>query len=221
MAVETALEKFLEIGVQNGYFELSTIGGVKKSCCPKSVTAVIDFDKVKDKLVKEHGLQTLKSCDCLKIISNKERVDFIEMKGMKILIQRPENQPSPQKLSKKIGDTIIGFNLLGKIWDSWLLLNLVASRKEFSSIGESRKKLLEAKKYLVILTDIDPKESAIELIALNLQYLATFSTPIEYQISQLFANALDALPEGLFLNFQKPILRNCNDVDAYYASVSA
>ncbi len=192
-----------------------------KSCCIKAKTEVVDFDKVKEKLVKDFGLQTLRSCDCLKLVPFDCKLDFIEMKGMRTLVLWPQNQSSPQFLKQKIEDTIIGFDLIGKILDSWILINLVASRKEFSSLGDSRKLLAEVQKCLIILTDITAEENAVELIALNLQYLATFSTPIERQISELFANALDAIPEGLFLNFQKPVLKSCKEIDAYYGSPSA
>ncbi|MCU0347603.1 MAG: hypothetical protein MUC59_11750 [Saprospiraceae bacterium] len=221
MAVEPFLEKFLEIGVQNGYFELSTIGSVDKSCCTAATTEIIDFDKLKEKLVQEKGLQTLKSCDGLKILPNKERIDFVEMKGVRKLLQYTKNHTKPVALKQEISDKFDSFNFLGKIRDSWTLLTLVASLKEFIVEGGTRNELFEARKHLVILTDIDPNENAVELIALNLQYLATFSTPIERQISELFANALDAIPEGLFLNFQKPVLKSCKEIDAYYGSLSA
>ncbi|MBI5916228.1 MAG: hypothetical protein HY842_12705 [Bacteroidetes bacterium] len=200
---------------------MSTIGSVDKSCCTAAATEIIDFDRLKGKLVREKGLQTLKSCDGLKILPASGRIDFVEMKGVRKMLQFTKNHSKPAELHQEISDRFDSFNFLGKIRDSWTLLTLVASLKEFLVEGGTRNELFEARKHLVILTDIDPNENAVELIALNLQYLATFSTPIERQISKLFANALDAIPEGLFLNFQKPILKNCNDVDAYYASVSA
>jgi hypothetical protein len=143
------------------------------------------------------------------------------MKGVRKMLQYTKNHSKPIELHQEISDKFDSFNFLGKIRDSWTLMTLIASLKEFVIKASTRNELFEAKKYLVILTDIDPNENAVELIALNLQYLATFSTPIERQISELFANALNAIPEGLFLNFQKPILKSCKEIDAYYGSISA
>ena len=83
----------------------------------------------------------------------------------------------------------------------------------------SRKSFIETKKHLVILTDIDPTQNALEFLAVNLLFLANFNTTIENQIQNLLSTELSNLPKDLFSNFQKPILLNCGEVDAYYDSL--
>ncbi len=112
------LKDFMDKGMALGFFLLQEIKAIEKTCCSNSTTQVIDFDVVEEKLRKGKGLQSLKSCDCLKILPTKSRIDFIEMKGIKLLINHSKNRSDASKLSGEIRQKIEDFNFLGKIRDS-------------------------------------------------------------------------------------------------------
>lgn len=86
------LQRLLGFGIVNHYFLITEIGKLDKSCCTSLKTEVIDFDKTEEFHRKEHNYQNLKSCDALKILVQKNRIDFIEMKGFKEFIKRQLNQ---------------------------------------------------------------------------------------------------------------------------------
>ena len=82
MTPEIVLNKFLELGIDKGYFTIRPLKDIDKSCCQSAEVEVIDFDSVKERLVKDFSAKILtpKSCDALKILPEMNRVDFIEMK---------------------------------------------------------------------------------------------------------------------------------------------
>jgi len=53
MEIKDFLQKLLDFGKQEGYFEETTIGQLDKSCCKDSITTIIDFDRTKDIIVSE------------------------------------------------------------------------------------------------------------------------------------------------------------------------
>jgi hypothetical protein len=219
MAISDFLTDFLNIGIETGYFTLSKIKNLDKTCCTDSEIEVIDFDATKEKIVALGKLKTIKSCDALIINAEKERIDFIEMKGFQKMILYSKNKADSKKLKAEFEEKVKKFNFIGKIDDSIFILNMLYRLNKFNLADGKGKPLLDVNKHLIILTDVSSETNAIERIAVDLLFLENFSTPIETLILNIVSTELDKTHKYLAHNFQQPILMTCNDIDAYYASI--
>ncbi len=212
MAIEVFLNKLYEDGYKYNFFHSSTIAQLDKSCCSSSITEVIDFDRTKEYIVKVKGLVTVKSCDAIKIIPRLERIDFIELKGFKQFLRF--NPPSD---IRKAQQQIEKYDLLTKIYDSAdTIMNLIISSKEFQYSPTERIKYIDVHKYFIVITDISPKKNSIESIAVSLDFLANYSTPIEYQIFEMFSDNVQNIRKDVFANFKDTILIPCENLDEFY-----
>lgn len=218
MEITNYLDSVFTDGQTKGLFEIVEINQLPNSCCTRSTTQVIDFDKVKDKIVASSNIHTIKSCDGLKILADQKRIDFIEFKGFKPFVQNTLSQyKSVDRLQNKFERQIVKYDLRGKIEDSLFLWEQLIRSRDFTWNNETRKAARSIKKNYIILTDIDVKENAIEFITLNLTFLGQFSTPIENLIETRLQKEIDDMPTDLSLNLAQPRLKNCNEIDKYYS----
>ena len=77
------LATLLTFGKTNGYFDIKRIGDFDNAVSEGFShinTQAIHFDKTKEKICKECKQESIKSCDALHIIPNKNRINFIEFK---------------------------------------------------------------------------------------------------------------------------------------------
>ncbi len=212
MEIEVFLNNLFEDGHKHGFFYSSTIGQLDKSCCTLSKTEVIDFDKTKEYVVKEKGFVTVKSCDAVKIISSLKRIDFIELKGFKKFLRF-----NPSSGTQKAQQQIEKYDLLTKIYDSAVnIMNAIISSKELQYAPTERQKYIDVHKYFIIVTDISPKKNSIQDIADSLDFLANYSTPIEYQIFEMFGEHIQNIRKDVFANFKDTLLIPCENLDEFY-----
>ena len=101
MDVKDFLSKFLQFGIDKGYFQQRKVKDLPKVCCLQSEVEVIDFDKTKECICKEIKIQSSKSCDALRILPESERMDFIEFKGFRKFIGSNSNT-NETKIKKHI-----------------------------------------------------------------------------------------------------------------------
>lgn len=212
MEIEVFLNNLYKDGHKHGFFVSSTVGQLDKSCCISSKTEVIDFDKTKEYVVKVSGFVTVKSCDAIKIISSLERIDFIELKGFKQFLRF-----NPLSGTQKAQQQIEKYDLLTKIYDSAVtIMNSIISSKEFQYSPTERIKYIDVHKYFIIVTDISPQKNPIESIAVSLDFLANYSTPIEYQIFEIFGEHIQNVRKDVFANFKDTLLIPCENLDEFY-----
>jgi len=211
MEIEVFLNNLFEDGHKHGFFHSSTIGQLDKSCCTLSKTEVIDFDKTKEYIVKEKGFVTVKSCESVKIIASLKRIDFIELKGFRQFIRF-----NPSSSTQKAQQQIEKYDLLTKIKESDFILNSIVLSKEFQYSPTARQKYIDVHKYFIIVTDISPQKNSIESIAASLDFLANFSTPIEYQIFEMFGEHIQNIRKDVFANFKDTLLIPCENLDEFY-----
>jgi hypothetical protein len=117
------LQDYIQLLLDNNLHLTDQIKDLEKSCCASS-QIVIDYDKVKDQYCKIVRQKTIpKSCDALLIEPKKDRVTFIEMKAIEVLIEELNKTASLQEAkdlvkfifekqfgaSKKILDSIFLF----------------------------------------------------------------------------------------------------------------
>jgi len=190
------LETLIEQGVARGFFELSELGKLDKSCCLNSELEVIDFDKTKETVVAiNKSLQQPKSTDALKIIPKLNRLDFIELKGFKIFIQRDKTK----NFHKKIED----FDLEGKIIDSLFILDCIVKDNSIQFNKEATKKYRRTEKYYFLVVDIEPSKEPIKDRLINLIFLS-------------LKKSLNDIENSSLHNLNKPKLLSCNQIDSYY-----
>ncbi len=215
MELKDFLQKLLDFGCNSEYFNIKPIGQLNKSCCPNSKTEVIDFDATKDKLCKEKGFQTFKSCDALKILPKSERLDFIELKGFKQFVKRLKSDLSS---SEQIDKQIEKFDLANKVFDSNHIMYSLIHDKYYNLEKCDKVYYQTVKKSYIILVDIELEENGIENIALTLEFLGEDSTPIEKQIlSKLTTTIITKDIISSIKNFNQPILKSCKTIDDFYA----
>jgi len=190
------LDMLIEQGLAKGFFELSELGQLDKSCCLDSTLEVIDFDKTKETVVAiNKSLQQPKSTDALKIIPQLNRLDFIELKGFKIFIQRDKSR----NFQKKIED----FDLEGKIIDSLFILDCIVKDNSIQFNKVTTKKYRRTEKYYFIVVDIEPSKEAIKDRLINLIFLS-------------LKKSLNDIENSSLHNLNKPKLLSCNQIDSYY-----
>ncbi len=210
------LKQLKEEGEAKGYFQILPLKDLDKSCCSSAETMVIDFDALKEKITKEKNLHSLKSCDALKIIPSHNRIDFIEMKGVREMVMRWGNSSSDTVLDKKVEKKVKRYNFIGKIEDSLTILKILTTTREITFNDKTRLHYLNTQKNFVILTDIEPEENWVRYISLGFEAIAV---RIQWQVEMQFMAELDSIPTNLAPNFQPPILKNCREIDQYYASL--
>lgn len=211
MAVTTFLKSILEEGVRDRWFSIEKIGRLKQSCCLSATTEVVDFDAFKDRFHK--GGQLPASCDGMKILPEHGRIDFIEMKGLKIFINRAISGTG--KLDSDLEAQITDFNFPKKVVDSLASLSIWMKSNGLAETGN----LDEVPKRFIILTDIDPAENAVQFISLNFEFFAQFGESVEARVHRFFENRIGQLSEMHIQNLGRPILKTCSEIDGYYAPI--
>ena len=191
-------------GLAHRWFVAMPLGELDKSCCPQAQTTVIDFDHTKTKLGR---VPTPKSCDALKILASQQRLDFIEMKSWHEFMRRNPPAAIPAQISK--------FDLKRKITDSLGVLQDLVMRVESNALPA----YLETDKYYIVLIDINLQQNPLQHLAISLEFLSQTATPMPQQIVQALSKELDAMPD-LVAKLHPPLLKNCLDIDAYYATLA-
>ena len=215
------LKKVLTFGIEKGYFELSTIRNLDKTCCKKSKIKVIDFDLTKNTLYDGSGKQP-KSCDALKFFTSEiicknidaetikicdilkisERIDFIEMKSTKNLSKRKE---------LNIKSQIEKYNFVRKINDSLEILENIIQKNGDLTV-EEQKIFHNIDKQLIFLTDVDFDKEPVTDFEDTLEFLAKNSTDIrnliKYELNKVKPNSLN--------NLQQPKLMDCKTFEKNY-----
>jgi len=199
------LEKIFEFGIEKKYFEISTIAKLDKSCCTKCKVEIIDFDKTKITICKKNGWVDIKSCDGLKILIEKERIDFVEMKSIKQIFsyQKPNSK-------SKLANHISKFDFINKIRDS--LMILVSITQEGILNKEERVKYHEIPKQPILLTDIDYNDWGLDFIVFGFEYLGNLSS----DINDLLQKELESIQPDVLNNLKQPLLMDCKKITEYY-----
>lgn len=225
-------------GIEKGYFELQAIRNIGSTCCLNATTEVINFDDTKEKIVAANKWKTIKSCDGLKIRPKKGCIDLIEMKSCKQIIDNffRDKKNSGKRVDAAMDDKIVHFNLVKKIEDSLLVLDDLTRKEDFNQIVEDSMLVLdnitvkqefdqtlqdavfyrETKINYIFLTDVDTINDSLNYIVLNVIFLAECSVSMEDYISTKLNTELNSLPE-MGHKFNKPMLKTCSEIDAYYA----
>lgn len=206
------LQRLLEFGIEKGFFVVKPVGMVEKTCCEYSSVLVIDFDYTKEKVARGIGLQEPKSCDLLVIIPEKNRIDFIEMKSIRNMIDRIDKGKEPT--DEEIAKNISRFDFGAKLHGSFFIVDLIMNMRDFKLMREERKEYLEVEKNYFILVDIDPKLNPVEALALSLRYAAEES--IETRAIKAMAKNLE--DTVLINSVNKPQLICCNNLEDLYGN---
>lgn len=197
------LDKLKTIGQQYYDFFEYELKNIDKSCCLCQSCKVIDFDKVKEKIVQLHALQTVSSCDGIKICTREQVLNFIEMKGFKEF--KKYNQISLQNISKQTKK----FDFGKKLEDSYFLLQTIMKSSYFTATKDDYKKFKNIKKRYFIVTDIKLEEKGIENILFTLDFLAE-SSNIDKTIEICLQERIDGTND-CFLT-EKPRLISCEKI---------
>lgn len=215
------LEKLLHKGISLGIFELKLIKDLPKSSASKANVEVIDYDLVKEKLYREMNgnhfkFNQPKSCDALKIITQENRVDFIEIKGVKAFcdsLQRKEKCNVDKEIEKQISK----FGLEEKIEQSFDILKLLLQIDQFEFKNSEKKWILNdtIKDYLVVIDEEIEQDYSMR-IAANLDFLSTTSNYTEQVIIQL----QETISGLSYIKIRKPKLISHSQLDNYYGILS-
>lgn len=195
------LYKFIEVGEQYYNFESKKIKYIDKSCCKNEECIVFDFDKIKDKVVQVHSLQTLSSCDALSICINKDCLDFIEMKGFEDF---KKSNPKEKKIDKQISK----FDFKKKIEDSLYLLQTILNSSNFKATKDDQNKYQNIKKRYFIATDINIEDNALDGFIITMDFLSTTSNIDKYLTIKL----QDKIKDIDNIEIEKPRLIECKNL---------
>jgi hypothetical protein len=205
------LDRLMLFGIEKGFFEEKPLGELEKSCCPCAKTVVIDFDKAKEKILKETSCQQPKSADAIKILPHLSRIDFIEMKGWEQFIIRNQDK---KNFSEETENHIDNLRLSTKIRDSlntlWIFVkdkNLRCSNLEFSQYEQAEKN------YFVVV-DIDLYQDPMKDRAVALGFLSQNLT--KQKVLNALKKDVDGIAESNLENLKKPRILNCREIDKFY-----
>lgn len=212
MELKDFLIALQDFGMAENLFEIMKIKDLEKSCCVKSNVEVIDFDKTKEIFCEKQSLDSLKSADALKFLFDEERIDFIEMKGMKNYIKFQYDETGDPK--NQIDEKVDTFDLYSKYYDSYHVLYQIVKSKKFL-FKDKIDYLKKTDVNFIILTDIEEEESPVEFIAASLDFLSETSINIS-KIFQILDIKIDTEDFPKIHKMNKPILKNCSLIDLYY-----
>lgn len=210
-SINDYLTYFENRGIELGYFKVYQIKDIEKSCCTNAKTTVIDFDKIKQKLVADSQLNTIKSCDCMKIRPDKHCIDLIEMKGFVKLIDNFKKLT----IDKEIDGKVAKFNFIKKIEDSLFIIDTLVRRKEFEKTLVDDIFIRDTKINYTVLTDVDSINESFNYIALNFIFYAEYSNSIENYITTKLETELLQI-SNFTHKLNKPTLITCSEIDSYY-----
>jgi len=208
------LQKILDLGISNGYFELNEIKSLDKSCCTDSSISVIDFDKTEEIHRVKHCALALKSCDALKISGTDSSIDFIEMKGMRQFMNR--QLIIKTNIQPQVQEKVYSFKFTNKIRDSITILNNIVQSANFNLSGRERDLYHAIAKKYIVLTDINIMSNPLELLTLTLEFLSETSSDMEHILFEHFESEIRNIELPNYYNIQRPILMSCNDFKSYY-----
>jgi len=211
MAVEAFLNRLVKYGEDKGLFLKMPIKDIPESCCDEAVTQVYDFDKCKEIIADIHRLNSPKSCDALKIIANKNTIDFIEFKGWKKFI---EWQLGNADEEEKIEAQIKKFRLDEKIIDSLFVLKTMIEHPDFRLTKAEKRAYIEATKRFVVLVDLE--DDPLKELTITLGALAITSSPVRL-IKEKMDEMLEEISDNNLINLQRPLLKTCSTIDKFYA----
>lgn len=176
---------------------------IDKSCCFAQTCKVIDFDKVKEKIVSLHTLQTISSCDGLKICTDKNTIDFIEMKGFEEF--KKNNKPTVITIEKQTKK----FDFDKKLEQSYFLLQTILSSSNFSATKDDYKNFQSLQKRYFIVTDLKLESNGLESILFGLNFLAESSN-----VDKMIETCLQDKINGMNVCFltEKPRLVGCENI---------
>jgi len=151
--IKNVLDKLLNYIISNFGNEKSLSS--LKGCCCKEPVFLIDFDEVTTKLCEKNQLQTMKSCDGLKIIPNDENYifDLVEFKGWKLFFDYQKELTLEQ-----IENKIANYELSVKLNDSLVVLYTLLQNKKLSIDTEQRNVYFSLQKKFIVVSDTDKIE---------------------------------------------------------------
>ncbi len=184
-------------------FEIKTIKDLDKSPCPQATTEVFDFDKTKEIIVKHYHLQTISSCDGLKVVKNQSFIDFIELKSLKQILKF-SNFSDVTEFAKKIKS----LNLVRKIIDSNFLIQQLLNDRKFGFSKEERDLYTNLPKRYIIVFDTDLINNPREFIFNSFTFLS-----VKQKLNEII---LKEIKTSELMNIQPPIIKNCTTIDELY-----
>jgi hypothetical protein len=200
MGMINMLERLVEFGAKEGFFDSKSLGELEKTCCPQSKTEVIDYDKTKEMVSNEAQLQQPKSADALKIMPQLNRLDFIELKRFEDFIHHNKDK---NNFNETLGKQIEKFNLQKKIRDSLLILSTLINSKKFICTSLENSQYEQVIKNYIVVVDVDLSQDPIKDRLVTLVFLAMKRT-------------IESIPTSPLENFKQSKLLNCKRVDQYY-----
>lgn len=207
------LERFMEFGINNNFFEVKPLGQLEKSCCRHSKIEIIDFDKTKERVSMSAPLHQPKSADALKILSQLNRIDFIELKGFEKFIQYNNDK---QNVEKEVRNQVEKFSLTEKIKDSLFILSFLIKHKDFKCTKIESKQYQEVTKNYLIVVDIDLYQNPLKDRLITLTFLSENFANIQRKIAEELNQSIDNFPCSSLENLEKPRLLNCTKLEGYY-----
>lgn len=207
------LERLIEFGINGNFFDFKPLGQLEKSCCSNSKIEVIDFDKTKEIVSNIAKLQQPKSADALKILTQLNRIDFIELKGFNEFIRYNKDKAD---IDLTVINQIENFDLTKKIKDSLFVLSILINREEFKCTKQESKQYEHVTKHYIIVVDIDLYKNPIEDRLITLAFLSENTANIKHKILEVLNQAVDDIPRSSLENLEKPKLLSCGKIDRYY-----
>lgn len=199
------LQKLMDIGKKVYAFEELQLKNLEKSCCSSEECRVVDFDKAKESCIKIHSLNSTASCDGLKICTQQNQIDFIEMKGFE------EYKKYNRNIDKKsIEAQVAKFDFNKKIEESLYILQTIINSTTFNASKDEKNKFKESTKRYFIVTDIDVKKDALATFEFTMNYLAS-SSNMDKIIVMCLEDKVKSINKTCY-SIQKPKLISCKDI---------
>jgi hypothetical protein len=214
------LEKLINYGVGKNFFSTYQIKDLEKSCCENCIIEVYDFDATKEGICNLLSLRSYKSCDALKILLEKERIDFIEMKGLKDFLNpkfpNKNNFDAKGDQTLQIINKVQSFDIIDKIQESLDLLKLIINGNDFNLTNAEKNIFKEIPKNFIIVTDISSQENGLEFLMTTLEVLSENSSSIEEICSEIFSDEIENTKFPNIYNIQQPIPMTCEGLINFY-----
>jgi len=198
--------------LKKSYFIRYHIKDIDKSCCSLN-TEIIDFDRTKEIICKEHKQTTRKSCDGLCL---KDSITFIEFKSLNNFFDiefqhKLKSNKKNLEESEIIKEKVSGFNFNKKIRDSLYIMETIIGLNHLIWMNEELEEYHKIEKnYFIVKDNYQPLINIMEqfnILAKNknnkLSNRETMDILIEKEL------------DNITIVLNKPKLIDCNELKKY------
>ncbi len=204
------LNRIEQFAKEHQYFIFDSLTEVSDKTCICEDLELIDFDKTKEKIIKEANQNKRSSCDGLNL---KNSINFIEFKSFKNVKKKfNDNEDIDKKEKRFINHTKI--SLPDKIESSLWIFEYILGHKNFLATKSEKEQYRNIEKNYYLVVDVDLSKNSQETFMAKLNGL-TIPTSLYDNLILEVKSVLNDVDN--YIKMSKPKLISCKELEKIIA----